>query len=199
FDKVGHVVPHGGGIVFQVGVEEGEDGLTQLRRVAVRGEVFDEVELVGHAEGRVLVADAVRDVAVAGGTPEHVFAAGGDQEGARGDERADVGPAPAVVIDPEGAVAMPIGGAVHGHAFDAAALANGCDGFDSFVRSPEEPGHRSAAAESGDAHFLSVDVVAALQVIEGAHGVPHFGAGRGVATAGPVETPFAVGAVMHPL
>src|SRR5688572_824823 len=114
-------------------VEPGEDGAAELRRVAVGREVFDEVEFVARAEGRVLMADAVSGVAVAVGPPEDVFRAGGDKERAGSDERAEVGPAPTIVVDPEGTVAVAVGGAIGHDVLDAARLADGNDAFHSLV------------------------------------------------------------------
>ena len=94
-------------------VEEGEDRLPQLRRVAMRREVLDEIKVLRHAERVVLMTDAMRHIAITRRPPQHIFTARCDQECTRCDERANVRPAPAVVIDPERAVAVAIGRAIH--------------------------------------------------------------------------------------
>src|SRR5262249_1480771 len=106
-------------------VEPREDRPPQLRCVAVRCQVLDEIEVAAGPECRVLMANAMRHVAVAEGPPEDVFGAGGDEEGPRGDEGADVRPAPAVIIDPEGAVAVPVGRPIDDDVLDAPRLADG--------------------------------------------------------------------------
>ena len=198
-DEVGHIVLHRRGIVLQMRVEEGEDRLPQLRRVAVRREILHEIELRRHSQRGVLMPDAVRDVAIARWPPQHVLAAGGDQEGARGNERADVRPAPALVVDPEGAIAVAVRGAIHGHALDAAALAHRHHHLHALIRRAEEPRHRATTAETGHAHLFPIHIRTALEVVERAHGIPHLGARRCVATTRPVPASVAMGAVMESL
>ena len=94
---------------------------------------------------------------------------------------------------------MPVRGAVHRHALDAAALAHGHHHLHALIRRTQKPRHRAAAAETGHAHFIAVHIGAILQVIERAHRIPHLGAGGRVATARPVPAILAVGAMMQAL
>ena len=74
-DEVSHVILHRCRIVFQVRVKEGEDGLAQLRRVTVWRQILGQLKLLRHAERGVLMADAMRDIAITRRPPEHILAA----------------------------------------------------------------------------------------------------------------------------
>src|SRR6478672_627309 len=97
-------------------------------------------------------------VAVSNRPPENVLRPRGDQKGSRGDEGADIGPAPAVIVDPERAVAVAVGAAVGDDLFDASRLADGNDHFDPLVGSSQAPRDDTAAAQSRHAHAAGIDV-----------------------------------------
>ena len=83
--------------------------------------------------------DAVQGVAEGVGPPDDVLGSGSDHERPRGYERADVRGAPAVVVDPHGAVAVAVGRAVGDEVLDASGLADRHDALDALVGRAEEP------------------------------------------------------------
>ena len=60
-DEVGHIVGYRRRVVLEMPVEPREDRAAELRRVAVGGEVLDEVKMPVGPQLRVLAADAVRN------------------------------------------------------------------------------------------------------------------------------------------
>ncbi len=169
---------------LRVGMAAGRDGQSEVLRLAV--------QFVNARDLGVQSGDAVdRENAVAVGVQN-------EQRPWR-DECGDLRKVPAVGVNLEHAIAMPLDNAIDHMVLQVGDAGDRRGGLDTLVECGDPPTVRAAAAAAGDTDAVFVDKVQRLEEVDRADAVPCLDTGGGVAARIPPPHAMPVGAVVDAL